>query len=81
LAAAHQERQKGVSGKTLLGVYSTEAKATPLSAIGRDHAGHVPSRVELWVQLREQLATRILDGRIPADHKMWSQTELEDNSG
>jgi DNA-binding GntR family transcriptional regulator len=35
----------------------------------------------LWVQLREQLATRILDGRIPADHKMWSQTELEDNSG
>jgi DNA-binding GntR family transcriptional regulator len=34
------------------------------------------SRVELWVQLREQLAARILDGRIPPDHKLWSQTDL-----
>jgi DNA-binding GntR family transcriptional regulator len=34
------------------------------------------SRVELWVQLRDQLAARILDGRIPADHKLWSQIEL-----
>lgn len=39
------------------------------------------SRVELWVQLREQLASRILDGRIPADHKMWSQTELAELLG
>ena len=31
------------------------------------------SRVELWVQLRDQLADRILDGRIPADHKLWSR--------
>jgi GntR family transcriptional regulator len=34
------------------------------------------SRVELWVQLRDQLAERILDGRIPPDHKLWSQTDL-----
>lgn len=39
------------------------------------------SRVELWVQLRDQLAERILDGRIPADHKMWAQTELADLLG
>ena len=39
------------------------------------------SRVELWVQLRDQLADRILDGRIPADHKLWSQTELADLLG
>jgi DNA-binding GntR family transcriptional regulator len=39
------------------------------------------SRVELWVQLRDQLAERILDGRIPADHKLWSQTELADLLG
>jgi DNA-binding GntR family transcriptional regulator len=34
------------------------------------------SRIELWVQLRDQLAERTLDGRIPADHKLWAQTEL-----
>jgi GntR family transcriptional regulator len=34
------------------------------------------SRVELWVQLRDQLAERILDGRIAPDHKLWSQIEL-----
>ena len=34
------------------------------------------SRVELWIQLRDQLAERILDGSIPADHKLWAQTEL-----
>jgi DNA-binding GntR family transcriptional regulator len=34
------------------------------------------SRIELWVQLRDQLAERILEGRIPADHKLWSQIEL-----
>ena len=39
------------------------------------------SRVELWVQLRDQLADRILDGRIPADHKLWSQTELAELLG
>jgi GntR family transcriptional regulator len=39
------------------------------------------SRVELWVQLRDQLAERILDGRIPADHKLWAQTELAEALG
>ena len=34
------------------------------------------SRIELWVQLRDQLAERILDGRIPADYKLWSQQDL-----
>lgn len=34
------------------------------------------SRVEIWIQLRDQLAERILDGRIPPDHKLWAQTEL-----
>jgi DNA-binding GntR family transcriptional regulator len=34
------------------------------------------SRIELWKQLRDQLAERILDGRIPPDHKLWSQQEL-----
>jgi GntR family transcriptional regulator len=38
-------------------------------------------RVELWVQLRDQLAERILDGRIPADHKLWAQTELAEALG
>lgn len=39
------------------------------------------SRVELWVQLRDQLAERILDGRIPADHKLWSQIDLAGSLG
>jgi len=34
------------------------------------------SRIELWIQVRDQLAERILDGRIPPDHKLWSQIEL-----
>jgi DNA-binding GntR family transcriptional regulator len=34
------------------------------------------SRIELWVQLRDQLADRVLDGRIPPDHKLWSQQDL-----
>jgi DNA-binding GntR family transcriptional regulator len=39
------------------------------------------SRIELWVQLRDQLAERILDGRIPPDHKLWSQQELAEALG
>lgn len=39
------------------------------------------SRVELWVQLRDQLAERILDGRIPPDHKLWSQMDLAEALG
>jgi GntR family transcriptional regulator len=34
------------------------------------------SRIELWRQLTDQLAERILSGRIPPDEKLWSQTEL-----
>jgi DNA-binding GntR family transcriptional regulator len=39
------------------------------------------SRIELWIQLRDQLADRILNGRIPADHKLWSQIELAEALG
>jgi GntR family transcriptional regulator len=39
------------------------------------------SRIELWVQLRDQLAERILDGRIPPDHKLWSQQDLAEALG
>jgi GntR family transcriptional regulator len=39
------------------------------------------SRIELWVQLKNQLAERILDGRIPADHKLWPQQELAELLG
>jgi DNA-binding transcriptional regulator YhcF (GntR family) len=39
------------------------------------------SRVDLWLQLRNQLAERILDGRIPPDHKLWSQIELAEALG
>jgi GntR family transcriptional regulator len=39
------------------------------------------SRIELWKQLRDQLGERILEGRIPADHKLWSQIELAEALG
>ena len=39
------------------------------------------SRIELWRQLTDQLAERILDGRIPPDEKVWSQNELAELLG
>jgi DNA-binding GntR family transcriptional regulator len=39
------------------------------------------SRLELWKQLADQLAERILDGRIPPDHKLWSQMDLAESLG
>jgi DNA-binding transcriptional regulator YhcF (GntR family) len=39
------------------------------------------SRTELWVQIRDQIAERVLDGPIPPDEKVWSQEELAEALG
>jgi DNA-binding GntR family transcriptional regulator len=36
---------------------------------------------ELWRQLHDQLADRILSGAIPADEKLWTQVDLAEALG